>query len=288
MKKFLSLTFLILILISFKNVEALEDKIVFTNNQNVVVRETRFLELLDSGYTFEDVYNMDLNTYNNASTEITDGAVTTKYLKTTTTTRFGVTTSETVEVTEAEYLSSPDESYSTFASGTVESTYKKMTASITTSTNNSNYKLYKVYMYWKQMPSTRSYDIIGMGFESSLVEPVYSADFSNFYTYNGETHFDYVHTQKSSTNGKSAVFELPDNDIVTLGQELKFEVEKIYSSAINILDCAGDYAHATSTVSESSAVANHYMGIQGLVLNSTISSKYDTMSSAEVYWTGSW
>lgn len=288
MKKIFTLTFLILMLVSFKNVDALEDKIVFTNSQNVVVRESRFFELLDAGYTFEDVYNMDLNTYNNANTDIDDIGVTTKYLKTTTTTRYGVTTSETVEVSKLEYLLSPEETVSTFAAGVVESTYKKMTASITTSPNNATRKLYKVYMYWKQMPSTRSYDIIGMGYEADLVQPVFSGDFANFYTYDGETHFSYTYSEKDSAAGKSAVFALPTNTIVTLGQEFKYEVEKTVNYTITSLDCSGDYSHATSSVSQSSAYANHYMGLHGIVLNSTISNKYDTLSSAEVFWDGTW
>ena len=49
--------------------------------------------------------------------------------------------------------------------GTVETTYKKV---VSTLSKNSNYFRYKISVTWKNIPSTRSYDIIGIGFLGSV------------------------------------------------------------------------------------------------------------------------
>lgn len=297
MKKILIPMFLVLIPIIAKNVDALEatpgesagTPNQFVNAQNVLITEDRFLELMDAGYTIDEIYAMDLDTYNNANTNNPNAAVTTKYYKTTTTTLYGTTTTETTEVTEQEYLNSDENSQvSIAASGTVETTYKRMTASIT-DTSNSSRKLYKVYMYWKQMPSTRSYDIIGLGYQSSLVELYLQPTFKNLYTYGGTTYVDDTNIPKANTSGRGAVFPLPSNTISTLCQELSFEVIKVDSSeTISSLTACGDYAHATSSVSSTTANNNYSIDTLGLYLNSTINSKYDAIDVAQVYYNSAW
>ena len=71
------------------------------------------------------------------------------------------------------------------SSATIETTYKKMT---TTISQNGNYYKYKNVLMWKNMPSTRSYDIIGIGFYPSV-------------KVNGSTHFEqyYCFTSGSCT-----------------------------------------------------------------------------------------
>ena len=114
MKKILTLAFFIL-LINAKNVSALDEtnstgKITMgkqiVNAQNVSIPEERFLKLLDAGYTLDEINNMDLDAYNNANLNNPNIAKTTKYLKTITTTLNGVTTNETVEISEEEYKNS--------------------------------------------------------------------------------------------------------------------------------------------------------------------------------------
>jgi len=139
------------------------------------------------------------------------------------------------------------------------------------------------------MPSTRSYDIIGLGFESGLVELYLGAQFKNLYTYGGVTYVDETHIAKSNTNGRGALFALPTNTISTLCQELSFEVIKVNSNeTIDELYTSGDYAHATKSVSDTTANANYSVGVLGLSLTSTISSKYDAIDSAEVYYNAAW
>ena len=286
MKKILNITFLFLLMISFKNVSALEDDAIIINNNNIEITEERFFELMDAGYTMEQIYNMDLDTDTNNE----DIAVSTKYLKTVTTTRYGNTTSETVEVTEEEYLNNDGGNISFYASGTSETTYKRLTATITTSESNSNRKFYRAYMYWKTMPATRSNDIIGLGFDSTVVELNLSPNFYQLYTYGGYTYTSQSAYVTEFPNGAGAVFQLPTNSsLKTLCQEINFDViKKNSSNTITRLETAGDYAHAIEEVNGSTANNNYNANTAGLSLYSAINSKYDSMSSATVLWTGTW
>ena len=288
MKKILIFAFLVLLTINSKNVSALEEDIIIVNNNNVSITEERYLELMDAGYTINDIYNMDLETYNNASTNNDNITSDTKYYKTITTTRYGSTSSETIEVTEEEFNEGDTGNISIYASGTVQTTYKKLTASIAASTTNSNRMKYRVYMYWKTLPSVRSYDIIGLGFDSTVVERATSPSFYQLYTRDGYTYTSYEAYLKNFTNGAGAVFELPTN-VTTISQDFYFEVLKENSSTtITQLNTAGDYAHAIETVSGSTANNNYVANTIGLSLYSAINSKYDDMSSAQVLWTGTW
>ena len=290
MKKIFNIAFLILLIISFKNVSALESGKYIKNANNIIISEERYLELMDAGYTIDQIYNMTQNELDNANTDNDNIAISTKYLKTVTTTRYGTTTSETTEVTEQEYLNESGGQISLYASGSVETTYKKLTAQIVPSENGGGLMRYKAYLNWKNMPSNRSYDIIGMGFESGVVEIVYAVSFRNMYTYDGTTYVNGTHSQKISSNGVGAVFAQPENTISTLTHELTFEVRKVNSnSTVTSLHSAGDFAHAIDDVVLSTVNANYYTtNSSGLVLYSAIYNKYDTMSEADVYWTGTW
>lgn len=289
MKKILTTAFLLLMFINFKNVSALENETnSFTNSQNVTITEERFLELMNAGYTIDDIYSMDQTTYNNAVTSKNDIAITTKYYKTITTERYGNITNETIEISEKEY-NNGNEGYSTFASGATETNYKRLTAMITRSEDDSDLMQYKTYLYWKSMPSTRSYDIIGMGFEGNLVNIAYFVEFRNLYTYGGTTYVSTAGQITEFSSGAGAVFKLPTNNISTLCQELTFEVQKNNSNeTITELETGGDYSHATSSVSQSTVVANYHANTGGLTLYSAISNKYDNMPYAQVYWSGTW
>ena len=288
MKKILTFAFLVLLAINSKNVSALEDNIIIVNSNNVSITEERYLELMDAGYTINDIYNMDLETYNNADTNNENITSETKYYKTITTTRYGSSSSETIEVTEEEFNEGDTGNISIYASGTVETSYKKLVASVAPSTTNSNRMKYRVYMYWKTLPSVRSNDIIGMGFDSTVVERATSPSFYQLYTRNGYTYTDYEAYLKNFTNGAGAVFQLPTN-VTTISQDFYFEVLKRNSNeTVTRQQTAGDYAHAIETVSGSTANNNYVANTIGLSLYSAINSKYDAMSSAQVIWTGSW
>lgn len=286
MKKILTFIFLLLLTVSFKNVSALEEKTIFVNNHGVNVTEDRFLELMDAGYTINDIHNMDLETYTNASTDNEDIAIATKYYKTTTTTRYGNTTTETEEVTEQEFNDNQGGTINMRASGTVETTYKKLMSSITSNTEYSYRMNYRTYMYWKTLPSVRSYDIIGMGFDSTVVNMATYPDFYQLYTQGGSTYTSTQAYVDTFNNGVGAVFELPTN-VRTLCQDISFEVSRA-NGTVTRQETSGDYAHAIQTVNGPTVRSNYSSTTLGLSLYSAINSKYDAMSEATVIWEGTW
>lgn len=286
MKKILTFTFLLLIMISSKNVSALEEKTIFVNSNGVNVTEERFLELMDAGYTIKDIHNMDLETYNNANTNNEDIAVGIKYYKTTTTTRYGSTSVENEEISEEEFNNNNGGTINMRASGTVETSYKKLMSSIVIDPSDSNYMDYRTYMYWKTLPSVRSNDIIGMGFDSRVVSRATSPDFYQLYTIGGSTYTSHVSYIRTFANGVGAVFQLPTN-IRTLCQDISFKVSR-RNGTVTHQEANGDYAHATETVNGETANNNYTTYLSGLSLGGAINSKYDAMSSATVIWTGTW
>lgn len=71
-------------------------------------------------------------------------------------------TTKTIEISQLEYENA---SVKFQEQNLVETTYKKLISSIS---KNGNYFRYKAELQWKNIPSTRSYDIIGIGFYSNV------------------------------------------------------------------------------------------------------------------------
>lgn len=188
----------------------------------------------------------------------------------------------TIEVSKDEY----DEfipSYST-QSNTTETTYKKMTTSIYKS--GSKYR-YQVELNWKNIPKTRSYDIIGIGFLSSVKAS--SISFTNNYctsksecTQNSNARYTYT-----SNNGVGVVFELKQGNVISMSQKLSIDISKNTSSKITKQVAYGDYSHATSNISLTNA-EKYAVNTQGIMLNNDIKNYYDEIKTADATWTGSW
>ena len=186
--------------------------------------------------------------------------------------------STSIEITEGEFNSAD----LTNKSSTVETTYKKMTAKITYT--DGSYK-YSGELYWKNFPSTRSYDIFGIGFKSNI-KPT-NINFSQKYCTSDGCTTTTNSTIKSSSNGVGSTFKLPNGDLNFLKQSISFVAQKKYNQTITSQQCVVDYAHATQSVTSSQA-QNYTMDLTGLHLDSSIVNKYDTINYASVTWTGSW
>lgn len=220
-------------------------------------------------------------------------AQTTKYYKTVTVlnnsslmreANQGEVHSITTEISEEEYNSiSPDNNISP-QSVSIETTYKKLAATI--SKYNSRYFKYSGKLTWKLMPSTRSYDIIGLGYFASvkLSDPIiFRQDYcttdgvcnktTSFYNYKG-------------TNGSGAMFSLPSGSLSSLSQYIEILVEKTNSSTTVVeQELDADYAHAQKSISYNSA-KDFYIDTCGIQpANSTY---YDSINEATVKWTGTW
>ncbi len=191
----------------------------------------------------------------------------------------------TTEISEEEYNSiSPDNNISP-QSVSIETTYKRLTATI--SKYNSYYYKYKGDLTWKLMPSTRSYDVIGLGYFAS-VKLSGEIDFEQSYcTVNGvcDTINSGYYNYKG-VNGSGVVFPLPDMPLASLTQSIYILVEKTNSSTTVVeQELDADYAHAQKSISYSMA-KDIYIDTCGIQpANYTY---YDSMNEATVKWTGTW
>ena len=192
----------------------------------------------------------------------------------------------TTEISKEEYdLADTRIDLASTTSGSTETTYKKMTTSIT---KNGSFYRYKVVLDWKTVPKVRSYDIIGIGFHASVTatDIMHFSQTSCKSTDNCSTTTAY--TQYKGANGVGASFNVTDGDIISLSQTLYVDVKKTNSSATIIKQYAyGDYAHAVKTISKNNA-KNYNVGIDGIILSSGISDYYDSINTANATWTGTW
>lgn len=209
----------------------------------------------------------------------------------------GEITSITTEITEEEYESvdsevdinevesniSPGSTPNYYTSTTIETNYKKLKAEIYTGTNMFKYK---VTLDWKKMPSTRSYDIIAIGYYATVrkatevnLTQTYCLSSSECYETNG-------YYADSWTNGAAAVFKLPSGTLTSLKQEMQFYVEKVNATVYEQL-AVGDYAHATSSISYAKAKL-FTVDCAGINLDSSITSYYDSIAESYAEWEGTW
>lgn len=203
----------------------------------------------------------------------------TKYYKTITTIPYyDITKKDNVlssiyEISEEEYNNSNNQTSTRTSSQIVETTYKKMTTSI--SKNGNNYRL-KNELVWKNIPKTRSYDIIGIGFYSN-VKPTGNIKFSQYYCIENETctttNTNYPQT---FSNGVGTTFKIPSGALSTLKQTLYFDITKNTSSTLTNISAFGDYSHATKTISLTNA-KKYSMSVYGIELTTSITEYYDTI-----------
>lgn len=203
----------------------------------------------------------------------------------------GEMSSITTEITKEEYDNAPVENYSNartsddYTDMTVETTYKKMKSTIRE--YYGDYR-YKNVLTWKNIPSTRSYDIIAIGYYAS-VQPSGNVFFEQDYcTSSDSCYTTSSYYQYNGANGSAAVFYLPSGTLTSLEQSLRIDMVKTNSSATLVSQvAAADYAHATSSISYSNA-KKFTVNIGGIQLNDSIEDYYDTISVARASWEGEW
>ena len=236
--------------------------------------------------------------------ELEKVAQTTKYYKTVTIYNnsevirkadYGEMSSLTTEVTEEEFNSAdttpttPTPRMSAEDSVMTETNYKRLTTTIYLMGSGDYF--YEANLYWKNIPKVRSYDVIGIGHFNDVV--IYSTDTVGFNmdyclsAYNCYSTSD--RTDIITQYGTAAVFKLPTQSLVSLEQTLDFIVTKNVSWTITEQYAAGDYAHATKTITQSNAVNAVGINALGLALNGTIENQYyDTTPAAVAIWEGTW
>ena len=220
---------------------------------------------------------------------------TVKYIKTTTVTDLLAdnsyqsntvrrTRSYSEEVSEEEYNNATEVEQTRNWETSIETTYKKLTTRIIA---DGSYYKYWCNLTWKIMPSVRSYDIIGIGFNSTVKVRGYPI-FEQWYCTNSSNCFlSYSRYEYSGSTGVGGFFQLATGTLSNLQATLYFYVEKNTSNTIYTLNAYGDYSHATSTVDYSN-YTNYSVGIGGITLDSSISDKYDSIQYAKASLSVNW
>lgn len=250
------------------------------NYNNIHMTQDEYSTLLNLGFTENQIYFMDEETYlNNKDLDATLISQTQRYYKTVSP-LYG--RSYTVEVSKDEYEKSDSQNS---IKGTVNTYYKTVVSTIA---QNGNKYRYNVSTLWKNMPSTRSFDVIGIGFADSVYinsSVYFSFTYADHYgNYTTSTQY---YNKKSTSTGGSAVYKLPSSSIASLSANLYYDVSKNTSNTITSLSICGDYSHAQSTVSQSN-VSDYGIGIYGISLGPTLAAHYDEIPCAMEYASVNW
>lgn len=228
-------------------------------------------------------------------------AESTKYIKTTTIynnsnvmRNAGYTdiSSITTEITKEEFDSADTTSNDIAPAAIVddvqtETTYKRLRTTIQT---YGGYYRYEANLYWKNIPKVRSYDIMGIGHyaDVELFDPEMIYFNQDYCRSTNNCYVSASRTEVIGTNGTGVVFKVPDNTLISLEQTLGFTVQKATSGTVYGHTAAGDYAHATKSISSSTAANNVVINIMGVALYPSIEGYYDTTPAAIAEWDCVW
>lgn len=280
-KKKVSLLYLITLLFVFilgvETVSATE----YVNYHGIEMSEEEYSNLVGLGFTEDEIYYMSEEVFSaNKDVDSTLVAQNINYYKTIYNYLDG--NSYSVEVTESEYENQGNISPLTVS----ETTYKRMVSTI--SRNSDNTFRFKVNLSWKIMPSTRSYDIIGIGFSNSRI---YISSFvyvyqDYCYTNGNCTTTGAFYDMKELSTGGAAVIKLPTGSLSSLSSTLYYDVDKNTTETITQLLMYGDYAHATQNVNRA-IYTNYTVNNSGIQLFENIN-YYDEIPYADQGWVGTW
>ena len=260
----------------------------YVNYYGIEINEEEYSNLLGLGFTEEEIHHMEQGEFDaNKNIDSSLEAVANKYYVETiqydSTGR--VVHDTTTEVTEQEYNDGGVMLLD--ASAYIETAYKKLSTTI--SQAGSLYR-YKVTLTWKKMPKVRSYDIIGIGIEPSLVTIVNGLVFNQTHCIsNSCTNSNTYNSNSFTLTGAGVSFKLPTSTSITgLRSYLYFDVIKQDNvETLTAMFADGDYAHATRSVTSGEG-SRFYVNQVGISLFDSIVDYYDTIPAAEAEWTGSW
>lgn len=265
----------------------------FVNANGIVIDNKEFNNLINLGFTRNEIMNMTNKEYNEnknligmvVSTNDRYYRVTTKYDN-----NNDIISTYFEEISEYTYNNVNDSIFSfiSFQSvdGYSETNYKKMKSQIISVAYGYRYKM---SVEWKNIPSTRSYDIIGIGIDTNVY---ISSDitFQQNYCYkSGSCSSSNVSIVNRTTTGGSALFKLPTSSSITsMDSYIYFTVGKSSTSAtLNTLYAYGDYSHAVKNTSSSNS-SYYSINKNGLILGSSIIESYDEVPVTKATWTGTW
>ena len=272
-------------------------EVYYTNREGIQMTQAEYNNLLSVGFTERQINRMDYDTFiENKDIEGTLLSEVGTYVKTTTVMRNGIQYHSSEILTEEEMLEEVarnKEQPTRYASGSyydglAYDTYKYVVTRIANISDE--YMRYKVDTDWLQIPSIRSYDIMGIGMEASKVQLATTIFFrQDWQTSSGTFGYGTGCYPKEQTTGASVMFKLPTGSLQQLESYAYYNVSKRSGvGTITSLTASGDYAHATTNVTDA---AYNYFSINyvtGLVISSPYHNSYDDMSISQAMFLGTW
>lgn len=235
-----------------------------TNNNKINISKTQYDNLLSLGFDDNEIMNMKEKEFNENKN----------------------LTGKVVAVSNKYYDKDNKEIFALrgIQNGYIETYYKILRTTIT-QLSNGNYR-YKTTLTWKIIPSTRSYDIITLGMDTS-VKAASGLHFQMNYTTNNGSFTSGTYTPKIGNIGMGATYAVPSSSSLSkLSCYIYYDVQK-RDATVTVQHARGDYAHATSTISLNLS-QNYMISLAGVVLDSSIESYYDSMNESIATWTGTW
>lgn len=248
---------------------------IIENYFGIKMTTTEYNNLLNLGFSEEDIYLMDEDTYINNKDLI--GHVvstnTTRYK----TVRRGLET-VTYVATEEEFQSRNE----VMPLGVVENYWRSVVTRITQI--DSHYR-YTVSTIWNTMPNERDYDVIAIGITSDVKRSTYPI-FTRHYCDYDDCYNSNVAAYKTGRYGAGASYKVPSGTLTGLAATIYFDVEKDVTGTLTYQEFCGEYAHGTNTTLTESK--DYTIATGGIGFGASAVDKYVIMGCSYGTWTGTW
>lgn len=262
----------------------------YTNYNNIEMTENEYNNLVELGFTENEIYLMGNEEFQaNKNIESTSVDSVEQYYKTTTIIKNGIKTisSEIISKEQYELEKNNNQQTKSIYDGLVTSEYKHMLMHMA-QLDEVEMRL-KITLTWLNIPITRSYDIIAIGFQQAYVDINSSIFFQQNYTNSSGNYTAITCIPLEFDTGASVVFDLPNGTISALSSYMYYDVIKVDESyTITHMDAGGDYAHATSSISAANAQRHTVNHASGIELHSSIENYYDGINVATATFLGEW
>ena len=248
---------------------------IIENYFGIKMTTTEYNNLLNLGFSEEDIYLMDEDTYIN-NKDLIGHVVSTNVTRYKTVKR-GLE-SVTYVATEEEFQSRNE----VRPLGVVENYWRSVVTKIIQV--DSNYR-YMVSTVCNTMPNERDYDVISIGITSDVLRSTYPT-FTRHYCDYDDCYNSNVGAIKTGRYGAGASFKVPSGSLTGLGASLYFEVVKDVSGTLTYQEFCGMYAHGTNTTLTESQ--NYGIATGGIAFKGKSVNKYVVMGCSYGTWTGTW
>ena len=251
------------------------DENIIENYFGIKMTATEYNNLLNLGFSEEDIYLMDEDTYINNKDLI--GHVVSSNITRYKTVRRGLET-VTYVATEEEFQSRNE----VMPLGIVENYWRSVATRITQI--DSNYR-YTVSTIWNTMPNERDYDVIAIGIPYEVIRSTYPTFTRHYCDYDG-CYNSNIAAIKTGDYGAGASFKVPSGTLTGLAATLYFDVTKYISGTITYQEFCGMYAHGTKTTLTESR--DYTIATGGIGFGASAVDKYVVMGCSYGTWTGTW